>query len=479
MNRFIIRKKQKAGKKKQGEFKREAHGDVCFSFCLHKILQKAAVFFLISGLVTGTSAMKPKVPAYAVEKTDVDLESAGLLTLLELLQDTRENTANPQTAAEPEELWAASAVLYDADAGRVLFGKNPYEKLPMASTTKIMTLLVVLENSNPSEIVTVSKKAAAQPDVQLGMREGEKYRVKDLCYSLMLESHNDTAVALAEHVGGSVEGFAALMNQKALDLGAYHTQFVTPNGLDADGHFTTAEDLARIAAYAIRQPEFQEITTTTAYAFSDVSGKRYFSVTNKNRFLTMMDGAIGVKTGFTGKAGYCFVGAIKKADRTLVSVVLASRWPPFKEAKWSDTKKLMNYGLTAYSRVSFREYFACTGKAADEELLRCFSLPALFVADGDKKEVRLCYAKTEAEEFFDISMLLKSSEKIDFTLVRTAEELAAPVYEGEQVGFLIASVDGTTVKKIPVLTAEAAAPADFKYYFLKVLQRFFAPEKIF
>ena len=153
-------------------------------------------------------------------------------------------------AEEPADLYARSAVLMDADTGRILFGKNAQEQMPMASTTKIMTLLVTLENADLDGTVTVSSYAASMPDVQLNIREGEQYRLKDLCYSLMLESHNDSAVAIAEHVAGSVETFADMMNQKARDLGCYHTYFITPNGLDAQDergvHSTTAEDLARI-----------------------------------------------------------------------------------------------------------------------------------------------------------------------------------------------------------------------------------------
>ena len=170
----------------------------------------------------------------------------------------------PLTAAEPENLHAAAAVLMDAESGRVLFEKNGTEKLPMASTTKIMTLLIALENADPDGIVTVSSRAASMPEVKLHIREGERYRLLDLLYSLILESHNDTAVAIAEHIGGSVEQFASMMNQKARDLGCFDTYFITPNGLDAQDehgiHSTTAKDLARIMRFCIRNEEFLAIT---------------------------------------------------------------------------------------------------------------------------------------------------------------------------------------------------------------------------
>ena len=212
----------------------------------------------------------------------------------------------PLTAAEPENLHAAAAVLMDAESGRVLFEKNGTEKLPMASTTKIMTLLIALENADPDGIVTVSSRADSMPEVKLHIREGERYRLLDLLYSLILESHNDTAVAIAEHIGGSVEQFASMMNQKARDLGCFDTYFITPNGLDAQDehgiHSTTAKDLARIMRFCIRNEEFLAITRTASHTFSDLDGTRNFTVQNKNAFLNMMDGVLSGKTGFTGNA---------------------------------------------------------------------------------------------------------------------------------------------------------------------------------
>lgn len=261
--------------------------------------------------------------------------------------------ALPSLAAEaPDQLYARSAVLMDANNGRILFEKNGTEQLPMASTTKIMTLLITLENANPENTVTISSYASSMPEVKLHIREGEQYRLKDLCYSLMLESHNDSAVAIAEHVGGSVEAFAAMMNQKARDLGCYHTYFITPNGLDASDesgvHSTTAEDLARIMRACMKREDFLAITREPSWSFSDLSGTRHFTVNNKNAFLHMMEGALTGKTGFTNGAGYCYAGALERDGRRLIAVVLACGWPSNRTWKWSDTQKLMNYGLTYF-----------------------------------------------------------------------------------------------------------------------------------
>jgi len=298
-------------------------------------------FFVFTVAVSPVLSFAKTIPTVAGETESEPPQASVLYATLA----TDSELSLQVTAPAPSSLHAYSAVLYDGEAGRVLYEKNGYEVLPMASTTKIMTLLVVLEHTEPTDIVTVSQTAAKQPDVQLNMNTGEQYYVGDLCYSLMLESHNDTAVALAEHVGGTVEGFAALMNAKAKALGAYSANFVTPNGLDAEGHGITAADLAKLAAYAVKQEEFRKITNTASHTFTELTKGRSFTVNNKDAFLTMMDGAIGVKTGFTGKAGYCFVGALERNDRLLISVVLASGWPPHKTYKWSDTKLLMNYGL--------------------------------------------------------------------------------------------------------------------------------------
>ena len=282
---------------------------------------------------------------------DVKKTVAAVIIICVLVMNVR-----MEVFAAPEELYAQSAVLMDADSGRVLFEKNGMEQRPMASTTKILTCILVLEKAGLGETAEVSRNAASQPKVHLGVRAGEKYYVQDLLYSLMLESHNDAAVILAEHVGGSLEGFAALMNEKAKEIGCADSHFITPNGLDAEdeegAHSTTAADLAKIMRYCItlspKKAEFLEITRTSSRAFSDVEGKRSFSCVNHNAFLGMMDGALSGKTGFTGKAGYCYVGALTRDGKTFIVALLACGWPNNKTYKWKDTRKLMESGLKNY-----------------------------------------------------------------------------------------------------------------------------------
>lgn len=357
-----------------------------------------------------------------------------------------------QAEGTPENLYARSAVLMDADTGRILFGKNDNEVMPMASTTKIMTLLVTLEHADLDEIVEVSARAASMPDVQLHIREGERYRLQDLCYSLMLESHNDSAVAIAEHVGGTVGGFAAMMNQKAKHLGCYHTYFITPNGLDAEDehgkHSTTARDLARIMRCCIKNETFLSITREPSWTFTDMDGNRSFTVQNKNAFLQMMEGALTGKTGFTNEAGYCYVGALERGEKRLITVVLACGWPNHKTWKWMDTKALMNYGLEDYHKETV---------GSDR-----MALEPVSVMDGQKEKVEIL---TDAvlEDF-----LLKEDD--EFTMeVLVPDILKAPVQAGELVGSVAYYINGQIVDLFPVYTASEVKKIDLEWRLRQVI----------
>lgn len=346
------------------------------------------------------------------------------------------------------DLHAASAVLMDASTNRVLYEKNGYEEMAMASTTKIITCIIALEYGNLDEIAKVSSYAASMPKVKLGVNSNEEYILKDLLYSLMLESHNDVAVVIAEHIAGSVEGFAALMNQKARDIGAFNTNFVTPNGLDAEGHCTTAADLALIASYAIKNKEFIEITNTPSYTFSNVSHTRTFTVNNKNAFLNQMPGAFGIKTGYTGKAGYCFVGALEQNGKRFVSVVLASGWPPNKTYKWLDTKKLMNYGLNNYS---YEVIFESKEKYKSIQII-----------DGKKTSV-MSYISGE------ICILLNKETDVVEIKYNCPDTLDAPVKANETIGFAEIYVNGEIFRTLPIKVYEGVDKIDYKYCLDKMI----------
>ena len=260
-------------------------------------------------------------------------------------------------AEEPAELYALSAVLMDGESGRVLYEKDGERPLANASTTKVLTCIVALENSPGDDYVLVSQNAASQPEVKLGLQKGEQYYLDDLLYSLMLKSHNDTAVAIAEHCGGSVEGFARMLNRKAKQIGCKNTYFITPNGLDAEDengkHHTTAADLALIMRYAVKNETFLHIAQTRDYTFSEITGKRTFSVHNANAFLDMRDGVLAGKTGYTSQAGYCYVCAWEKEGKTFIVSLLGCGWPNHKTYKWSDTEKLLDFGDYNYEYETY------------------------------------------------------------------------------------------------------------------------------
>ncbi|BCJ99714.1 D-alanyl-D-alanine carboxypeptidase family protein [Anaerocolumna chitinilytica] len=362
--------------------------------------------------------------------------------------DEAKSKADPDTEEiKKMSLSAKAAALIDASNGRVLYEKNGEQELPMASTTKIMTCIVALENANLDDVVTISRYASSMPDVQLNIVAGEKFYLRDLLYSLMLESHNDTAVAIAEHVGGSVECFAMMMNAKAKELGCEHTNFVTPNGLDADEHYTTAVELSRIAAYAIKNQEFLKIINTPSWQFTEINKGRSFTVNNKDRFLSLYDGAIGIKTGFTGKAGYCFVGAVQKNNKTFISTVLGSGWPPHKTYKWTDTKALMDYGVKNYE---MKQVFYADKK-----------FDPIAVLKGKEKYVPLYYEG-------DISLLMRKGEKVhvEYTI---PSWIKAPVMCDTEVGTAKYYIGDTLIGEVPILTKTSVEKIDFKYCFQKIL----------
>ena len=283
----------------------------------------------------------------------------------------------------PEGLYSTAAVLMDGDSGRVLFSKNKDETYAMASTTKIMTCILALELAEPDLVVTFSGNAAAQPDVQMNAKAGEQYYLKDLLYSVMLESHNDSSVAVAEAVCGSTEAFSDLMDRKAEAIGCLKTNFVTPNGLDGrddrGDHCTTAEELAKILRYCIvtsaKAQEFLEITGTDSYEFQELHGKRHISCHNHNALLSSYEGVLTGKTGFTGKAGYCYTGAAKRGEETMIIALLGAGWYPNKSYKWVDARKLLDYGFDSYE-------YQMVGKASWE-------LPDVSVVDGMEPKVSI------------------------------------------------------------------------------------------
>lgn len=422
-----------------------------------------SVFFI----TTAGRKKKRRLTAFALV-----VSLMGTLTLMTTVVPASVIPGGTVCAKEEKEdlrLYAKAAVLMDADSGRVLYGKNENEVLPMASTTKIMTCILALEYGNPDEVVEVSSYAASMPKVKLYVKQGEKYRLGDLLYSLMLESHNDSAVVIAEAVGGSVEEFAAMMNQKARDIGCFDSYFITPNGLDAvvndSGriHSTTAEDLARIMAYCVtdspKKEEFLEITRTISYDFTDAEGKRNFHCNNHNAFLGMMQEALSGKTGFTNNAGYCYVGAIESEGRIFTVALLACGWPNNKSYKWSDMKKLASYGMEhyqyrdIYENKSFSDIAVLNGIAGENATPYEKATVAVHLDNGGETQ---------------IPYLLCEEDRIEVK-TQIARTLEAPVEARTEIGAVSYYLNGNLVRSYPIVTDEEVKERSFGFIFRYIM----------
>lgn len=368
---------------------------------------------------------------------------------------------------EPSELHALSAVLMDGDSGRVLYEKDGKTPLANASTTKVLTCIVALESSPGDDYVQVSQNAASQPEVRLGLQKGEQYYLEDLLYSLMLKSHNDTAVAIAEHCGGTVEGFARMLNRKAKQIGCKDTYFITPNGLDAQDengkHHTTAEDLALIMRYAIKNKTFLHISQTRDYTFSEITGKRTFSVHNANALLDMMDGVLAGKTGYTSQAGYCYVCAWEEEGKTFVVSLLGCGWPNHKTYKWSDTKKLLSYGAYNYDYETYWQEPHTSKILVTDGVENMQNI-------GEKVYLRgKCSVTSEDREK---EILLKKGEAVTCK-TEIPQKVSAPVLKGEKLGRIAYYLDGKLIASYPVYVERSVEKISFKWYTEKVFHDFF------
>ena len=317
------------------------------------------------------------------------------------------------------------------------------------------------------------------PQTHLGMREGQQFYLEDLLYSLMLKSHNDTAVAIAEHIGGSVEKFALLMNEKAKSLGCTDTHFVTPNGLDAEDeggvHHTTARDLALIMAYAIKNATFVHITQTRDYTFSDISGKEHYSVHNTNAFLDMETGVISGKTGFTGNAGYCYVCAVRQDEKLFIVALLGCGWPGNKNYKWSDTKKLLSYGRENYSYVllpDLPDLPEITVTDAVPEENSPYPEKDKDSAYPEQLQRRLKVHASLPEKEQTKRYLLKKTETIIWE-TELPDKIAAPVRENQKIGTLHAMLNGKEIVSCSVTSNEKIGRITYKWYVNKIFQDYF------
>lgn len=315
----------------------------------------------------------------------------------------------PKLSAECSPSTSAKAMcLIEAESGRILAEKNCNAPLPMASTTKIMTAITAIENCDDlDEVFEVSPKSIGVSGTSLYLREGEKHSIRDLLYGLMLVSGNDASVAIGERIGGSREHFVDLMNFTAHRLGAKNTHFENTHGLDEEGHYTSASDLAHIAAYALKNDTFKEIVSTQNKKITSADGKNRY-LCNKNKLLRTFDGAIGVKTGYTDDAGRCLVSAAERDGMTLVAVALNCR-PMFEECA-----ALLEWG--------FKTYQMC-------DLTAKVSVPSTIIVDGGMSD----NVKIGHSEHFSYPLTKQEQERVKIN-VNLLSSVAPVLNEGTKVG---------------------------------------------
>ena len=334
---------------------------------------------------------------------------------------------------------AQSAILIEKNSGRILYSHNAEQKLPMASTTKIITAICAIENGNVplDQTVEISASAAGVEGSSMYLESGEKMTLRELLYGLMLSSGNDAAVAIAECISGEAEKFADLMNKKAEEIGAINTHFTNPNGLPDENHYSTAHDMAKLTAYAMQNPSFAEIAATKNFKISG-EGKAYPRVlSNHNKLLNMYEGCIGVKTGFTKAAGRCLVSAAERGGMSLICVTLNA------PNDWDDHMKMFDYGFDSYTYV----------KLASKDTPVC-------TAEVDEADAGVVPVYPKEDVYFPLAEGEKYVSEIEMY-----PELCAPLAKGESVGRISFTIDGKKSGELPLVSgvdAELATKYDIE-----------------
>lgn len=356
------------------------------------------------------------------------------------IEDIGEVIQTATGATEKPKINSRYAVVLDRQSKAILYGKNEKTKTKMASTTKIMTALIVIENTNLNNIVEVSAKAAGTGGSRLKLKAKDKITVRDLLYGLMLRSGNDSAVALAEYVGGSVPEFATLMNQKAEELGLLNTHFETPHGLDSDKHYTTPYELAILTDYALHNQVFAEIVKTKSCNITINGYSR--TISNTNELLGNLDGVYGVKTGFTNGAGRCLVTSIKRRDLDVICVVLGA---DTKKIRTVDSVKLIEYTFNNFENIDIKTKI-------EEEFNNWKSINEgrISIKKGIKNSINV---KLEEYDLKNYPIEKNTENKIVIELNANLE-LIAPVEVDTKIGEVTVHYDNHIILKIGILTTE-------------------------
>ena len=351
-----------------------------------------------------------------------------------------------------------AAIIYDRTSGSVLFGKSENEKRKMASTTKILTALVVLENSNLDDIVTVSSKAAGTGGSRLGLKTNDKISVRDLLYGLMLCSGNDAAVALAEHISGDLHNFAALMNKKCDFLDLKSTNFVTPHGLDNDDHYTTAYELAVITNHALQNKTFLKYVGTKNYTVT-INGYPK-NISNTNELLGNLNGVYGVKTGFTNGANRCLVTAVKRGNMDLICIVLGA---DTKKYRTHDSIKLIEYAFNTFEMVNIREKIL-----SEFDNWKLCNSSSFTVKKGISNDVNVIL-KDLPYDFFPVNCNYINDISIYIYCNTTLE---APLPEHSSIGYLTISIHNKNVLSLDIYNSNSIPKKDYSNFLNDMLKNY-------
>lgn len=369
-------------------------------------------------------------------------------------EDTIEVTAS--NVSELPKTNSRRYIVYDRISKSMIIGKNEDIKSAMASTTKIMTTIVILEKADLNEKVTVSAKAGGTGGSRLGLKRGDKASVKDLLYGLMLRSGNDAAVALAEHVGGSVKEFAELMNEKAIELGLTNTHFVTPHGLDDANHYTTALELAKLTDYAMDNETFAKIVGTKSTTIYINNQPR--QINNTNELLGVLNGVVGVKTGFTNNAGRCLVTETKRNNMDIITIVLGA---DTKKDRTKDSVNLIEYTFSKYKMYNLEEQII-------EEFNKWKNIneKRILIIKGKQSNPKLALGAIEKA-----IIPICDNDKIEYS-INALTEAKAPVEQWNVMGTLTVKLNGKILENIDIVNVNEVQKRDWKDYFKIVLNRF-------
>lgn len=408
---------------------------------MKKIKYLVILFVLLSASVLNV---------YAFDEKEAELE---LQYFNEVHEEVKQASTDPSKVPET---YSRAIVILDRTSKAIIYGKNENDVRAMASTTKIMTALVLIENADLSKTIEVSQNAASTDGSRLGLKTGDKITLNDLLYGLMLCSGNDAAVQIAETIGGSVEGFAEMMNKKALDLGLKNTSFTSPHGLDDDGHHTTAYELALLTDYALNNTIFAKVVGTKNYVVT-INGSAK-EIRNTNELLGYLQGVNGVKTGFTNNAGRCLVTSTLRNNFNIITVVLGA---DTKKIRTRDSIKLIEYTYENFEPIDISQMI----NAEYEKWKPTYKIN---INKGIKSEVQTKLGE-QKYTMYPIKKKDKQNIKLEVNEINYAE---APLLENSKLGSINVLVNDKVIYTVDILSSERVRKKDIKDYFFDMIEMY-------